>query len=81
MSGDIKGMATHDLKGLTIMTKSPYINAQQVACILKVTMRTLHTYVKKNRIPNPIWLGGKRLWVEQSVHDYIGAAINKRRRS
>jgi predicted DNA-binding transcriptional regulator AlpA len=61
------------------MKESPYINGEQVARLLRITTRTLHTYVKQRKVPSPIWLGGKRLWFEQALHDYIAAPANRKR--
>jgi excisionase family DNA binding protein len=62
------------------MKNSPYIDAEEVATLLRITTRTLYTYVQEKRVPSPVWLGGKRLWVEQALHDYIATPANRKRR-
>jgi predicted DNA-binding transcriptional regulator AlpA len=60
--------------------KSPYLNASEMTALLRICERSLYTYVQERRVPPPIWLGGKRLWVAQTVHDSLGAARNLKRR-
>ncbi|WP_353056800.1 helix-turn-helix transcriptional regulator [Hydrogenophaga intermedia] len=57
-----------------------YLTAPEVAGLLRISLRSLYTYVREHRVPAPIWLGGKRLWPAQSVHDALGAASRRRRR-
>lgn len=57
-----------------------YLNAEEVANLLRISVRTLYTYVKRERVPDPIWLGGKRLWCAQSVHDFLGTSRLRKRR-
>jgi excisionase family DNA binding protein len=56
-----------------------YLTAADAARLLRISVRTLYTYVKEKRVPAPLWLGGKRLWPAQAVHDHVGAARNRRR--
>ena len=58
-----------------------YLTAPEVATLLRISVRTLYTYVQCERVPSPIWLGGKRLWSSQSVHDLLGSARMRKRRS
>lgn len=64
----------------SVDTGAVYLNAAEVASLLRISVRTLHTYVQRERIPSPIWLGGKRLWCAQSVHDFLGTSRLRRRR-
>lgn len=57
-----------------------YLTAAEVATLLRITPRTLYSYVQQKRVPSPIWLGGKRLWPAQAMHDHLGAARNHKRR-
>lgn len=57
-----------------------YLTAAEVAGLLRISVRTLYTYVQDTRIPAPIWLGGKRLWPAQAVHDHVGATRRRKRR-
>lgn len=57
-----------------------YLTATEVAGLLRVSIRTLYTYVHESRLPAPIWLGGKRLWPAQAVHDHIGAGRRRKSR-
>ncbi|OOG53138.1 helix-turn-helix domain-containing protein [Polaromonas sp. C04] len=59
---------------------SVYLTAADVAHLLRISLRTLHSHVKHRRVPSPIWLGGKRLWAAQVIHDFLGAARNHKRR-
>jgi excisionase family DNA binding protein len=38
-----------------------YLTAADAARLLRISVRTLYTYVKEKRVPAPLWLGGKRL--------------------
>ena len=62
------------------MNDSPYLTGSEVANLLRISTRTLYTYVHDKRLPAPIWLGGKRLWPAQAVHDHLGVARNRKRR-
>ena len=62
------------------MNDSPYLTASEIANLLRISTRTLYTYVLDKRVPVPIWLGGKRLWPAQAVHDHLGGAQNRKRR-
>lgn len=55
-----------------------YLTAPEVAALLRVSVRTLHTYVGNKRVPAPIRLGGKRLWAAQSLHDHVGSARKRK---
>ena len=55
-----------------------YITPKEVATMLRICERTLYTYVEEKRLPSPIWLGGKRLWPAQTIHDYIASRNRKR---
>lgn len=57
-----------------------YLTAAEVAALLRISARTLYTYVQRERFPSPIWLGGKRLWSLQAVHDHLGLARMRKRR-
>jgi len=58
-----------------------YLTAPEVARLLRISIRTLYTYVRGQRVPAPLWLGGRRLWSAQAVHDFLGAAgMRKRKR-
>lgn len=63
-----------------LMTEPLYLNAAELIELLHICERTLYTYVQEQRIPAPIWLGGKRLWSAQAIHDHLGAARQKKRR-
>ena len=56
-----------------------YLTAPEVAALLRVSVRTLHTYVGDKRVPAPVRLGGKRLWSAQALHDHLGSARLRRR--
>ena len=62
------------------MNNSVYLTAADVATILHISIRTLYSHVRDKRVPGPIWLGGKRLWPAQALHDHLCAARNQRRR-
>ena len=47
--------------------------------MLRISVRTLYTYVEERRVPAPLWLGGKRLWTPQVVHDFIASARQRKR--
>jgi excisionase family DNA binding protein len=66
----------------TFDTAAPpaYMTAAEAACLLRISPRTLYSYVQQKRVPPPIWLGGKRLWPAQAMHDHLGAARNHKRR-
>lgn len=57
-----------------------YLTAAETARLLRISSRTLYNYVEQKRVPAPIWLGGKRLWPAQTLHDFVGAARNRKRR-
>lgn len=57
-----------------------YITAAEAASLLRISSRTLYSYVQEKRVPPPIWLGGKRLWPAQVMHDFLGAAKSHKRR-
>lgn len=57
-----------------------YITAKEAANLLRISLRTLYSYIQHRRVPAPIWLGGKRLWAAQAMHDFVGSARNHRRR-
>lgn len=57
-----------------------YLTAAEVAALLRISLRTLYAHVQQSRVPAPIWLGGKRLWPAQGMHDFLGAAKNRKRR-
>lgn len=57
-----------------------YLTAAEAACLLRISPRTLYSYVQQKRVPPPIWLGAKRLWPAQAMLDYVGAAKNHKRR-
>lgn len=64
----------------TINVASPtYLTAQEVATLLRVSVRTLYSHVGQKRVPAPFWLGNKRLWPAQAVHDYLGSTRNRKR--
>jgi excisionase family DNA binding protein len=63
------------------MNSPTYITAAEIAALLRISLRTLHTYIDEQRIPAPLWLGGKRLWTPQAVHDFIASSRNRKRRS
>lgn len=56
-----------------------YLTAQEVAGLLRVSIRTLYSHVQQKRVPAPMWLGNKRLWSAQAVHDFVGAPRNRKR--
>jgi predicted DNA-binding transcriptional regulator AlpA len=56
-----------------------YLTAPEVASLLRVSVRTLHTYVLSKRVPAPLRLGGKRLWAAQALHDHVGSARKRKR--
>ena len=65
-----------------IVNPSPtavYLTAAEVANLLRISLRTLYAHVQRNRVPAPIWLGGKRLWPAQGMHDFLGAPKNRKR--
>lgn len=62
------------------MHSTIYLTATEMATLLRISTRTLYTHIEEKRVPQPIWLGGKRLWAEQAVHDFIASARNKKRR-
>lgn len=57
-----------------------YLTGNEVANLLRISLRTLYVYVLQRRVPAPIWLGSKRLWPAQAMHDFLGAAKNHKRR-
>ena len=62
-------------------TETPmYLTAAEVANLLRISLRTLYAHVQQSRVPMPIWLGSKRLWPAQALHDFLGAARNRKRR-
>jgi predicted DNA-binding transcriptional regulator AlpA len=56
-----------------------YLTAPEVAALLRISVRTLHTYVLNKRVPAPLRLGGKRLWTAQALHDHVGSARHRKR--
>lgn len=68
---------------LSIDSTSPrpeYLTAPEIASLLRISVRTLYTYVHEQRVPAPLRLGGKRLWPAQAVHDFLGATRARKRR-
>jgi excisionase family DNA binding protein len=63
----------------SIDSTSAYLTAAEVATLLRISARTLFSYVQQKRVPTPIWLGGKRLWPAQAVHDFLGSARSRKR--
>lgn len=61
------------------MYSSTYLTATELAAMLRISVRTLYTYVEERRVPPPLWLGGKRLWAPQVVHDFIASARQRKR--
>jgi predicted DNA-binding transcriptional regulator AlpA len=61
------------------MHSSPYLTATELAAMLRISVRTLYTYIDERRVPTPLWLGGKRLWTPQVVHDFIASARQRKR--
>jgi len=61
------------------MYSSTYLTANELAATLRISVRTLYTYVEERRVPPPLWLGGKRLWTPQVVHDFIAVAHQRKR--
>lgn len=59
---------------------SVYLTAAEVADLLRISIRTLYAHVQQSRVPPPIWLGSKRLWPAQGMHDFLGSARNRKRR-
>lgn len=57
-----------------------YLTAAEVAGLLRISIRTLYAHVQQSRVPPPIWLGSKRLWPAQGIHDFLGSARNRKRR-
>lgn len=59
---------------------SVYLTAAEVADLLRISIRTLYAHVQQSRVAPPIWLGSKRLWPVQGIHDFLGSAKNRKRR-
>lgn len=57
-----------------------YLTAAEVATVLRISLRTLYAHVQQSRVPPPIWLGSKRLWPAQALHDFICTARRRKRR-
>lgn len=57
-----------------------YLTAAEVAALLRISLRTLYAHVQQSRVPAPIWLGGKRLWPSQGMHDFLGTPKSRKRR-
>lgn len=57
-----------------------YLTANELAALMRISVRTLYTYIEARRVPSPIWLGGKRLWAAQAVHDFVASSKNRKRR-
>jgi excisionase family DNA binding protein len=51
--------------------KLVYLTKQEVADVLRVSVRTVTTYMKNNVLPEPRKLGGKLLWDEDELHRRI----------
>jgi len=47
------------------------LNKAEVASLFHVSVRTVSTYVKSGRLPRPISMGQKKLWVEKDLHELI----------
>lgn len=56
-----------------------YLTANELAALMRISVRTLYTYIEAHRVPSPIWLGGKRLWAAQAVHDFIASSRQRKR--
>jgi predicted DNA-binding transcriptional regulator AlpA len=62
------------------MSSQIYMTAKEIAAMLHICERTLYSYVEDQRIPQPVWLGGKRLWVSQVVHDFVASSAKRKGR-
>ncbi|WP_081933943.1 helix-turn-helix domain-containing protein [Massilia sp. 9096] len=51
------------------MTK--YLTKDELALMLRVSVRTVSTYMKQGLLPQPLQLGRKLLWEESAVVQFI----------
>lgn len=48
-----------------------YLTKKEVAAVLRVSVRTITTYMQQRAIPNPKRVGGILLWDEAELHGKI----------
>lgn len=48
-----------------------YLTKREVAEVLRVSVRTITTYMQQGAIPNPKKIGGILLWEEEELHRRI----------
>lgn len=48
-----------------------YLTKTEVAGVLRVSVRTITTYMQQNAIPKPKKVGGILLWDEEELHQKI----------
>lgn len=48
-----------------------YLTKQEVAAVLRVSVRTITTYMRQGAIPKPKKVGGILLWDEEELHRKI----------
>ena len=48
-----------------------YITKNEVAALLRVSVRTLTTYMSQGLLPQPLQLGRKLLWDESSLVQFL----------
>jgi len=48
-----------------------YITKDQVAELLRVSVRTITTYMNQGLLPAPVRLGRKLLWNEEKLNEFI----------
>jgi len=52
-----------------------YITKDEVAALLRVSVRTITSYMKQGLLPRPMQLGRKLLWDESSLVQFIQTPI------
>lgn len=48
-----------------------YLTKDEVACLLRVSVRTITTYMSQGLLPQPLQLGRKLLWSEDAVIQHL----------
>ena len=52
-----------------------YITKDEVAALLRVSLRTVTTYMSQGLLPQPLQLGRKLLWDEGSLMQFLQARV------